>query len=615
MTLTVLLDGCDVAEVAATFPAALSGHVLAYDLPACFALQDRSIEFTTPWDDVSPEDLAAAQRFDDEVQAFWRVHARIPLRGMDLLGMARHRHIACLTRMVWAAFTIRRAIERFAPTEIVCFDDHTGHGLEQPPGMGAMPLLQPIVRGMAENMGIPVRLLPRARTTFTDRAAHASRDQGERVDLTTRLDGRPFVLFAGSGNDLLRQLPLIRTICRQTDLAVVQLYRAAGDDALHQLRDAGHHVYHESQVTNPSRDCKGAEEEVAAKSRNARAEFDNASVRATGCARTIFANPHIMHHWDFLFGDYARRMAAHVATWQEYFDKHRPELIVANYPTPLLEVGAQRDIPSLVLSHGIMSCGDARWYSSLPEVTLGAPSPAARNRLVRIGIPEKRIAITGDPGMDATLQTTNACARARDSIKKPRILLITSAIAAPAHQGDLPAINWAGALRTFDELNDLARRQPHWQFTIKPHPRYDQVDLYERLQADLPEAQRWHIANEENLVELVASADAVVVVNNRSSAIVEASLLSRPVFLLCGDMPGIDLAAWGLEHWPRLDTVAGLEQELTSAFAHPEYLADRAAQSQRAAEVFLGENPKVSDERCLTTIQQLIGNATLVPSA
>lgn len=603
MSLIILQDRDDVLR-ATDAGAALAGELLAWDLPAHLELRERGLPHLTPWDVVGAAEFADARRFEQAAQTFWRQQARIPFAGCDLLGVARFRHVAWIARYAWSAYVMRAALKLVAPDEVFVLPEAPAHGLDQPPECRRMPLLQALLRGIAERAGIRIRPVTGEPTRFTDRAAEQSAALGPPVDLAREVAGRPYVIFCGSGIDLLRQLPLISALRADGDVEVVQLYRSADAETRAALRCAGHPVFHEAQVAPPG---EGISDDALLRARQA---FSAAGADAPADLADVFANPHLAPHYAFLFGDYARRISGQVAAWQRAFDRCPPAAVVALYPTIPLEVAAQRKIPGLALSHGVMTACDTRWFASLPEVLIGAASPAHRDRLLRAGLPAQRVALTGDPGLDALLGTHQpvvpaAAVRASGPTDALRVLLVTSAIAHPAHQSDLPQINWPAAVATFAELHRLARRRPDWQFTIRPHPRYDQPELYAWLQRHTPPAQRWRLDAATPLAEAVAAHDAVVVVNNRSSAIVEASLLGAPVLLLCPDLSGLDLAEWALDAWPRISSVAALESELQTLATDPQHRAQRIQQSQSAAHHFLGE-PSPTADRCLPTVRQMI---------
>jgi hypothetical protein len=609
MGLIVLHDRTDVARVAAHAPAAFSGTVLAWDLPAHLELAERGIAHALPDDILTAADYRAARKFEQVVQAFWRDHARIQFAGIDLLAMARFRHVAALARIAWATFLVRTACRRLTPECVHVLDSPGGHALEQPPGCSALPWLQSVVRGVAERMGIATRGIGGERTTFVDRAAAASHSSSRPIDLASHLTGRRLVIFHGSGGDLLRQLPLIRQLHQSQRVDVVQLYAAADRETLHALSRVGHLVAHERQVL-----CADDDLPVEHPHATARAAFDTARATADDAAAWVFQNPLLACHWDFVFGAYATRMAGHVRRWRSFLADYSPNLVVAHYPTPLFEVAARDAVPCLLLNHGRMTAGDPRWYRCLPATTIGAATPADRARIIQAGIPPERIHVVQEcapPKQSRDCKGADESTTAADSseidahecrVQRPqphpqmqgpehrdhRILLITSAIADPAHQADLPAIDWRKAINTFTALAELAATRRDWHFTIQPHPRYDQVELYQRLAADSSQHPLWHINQGSALAPAVDAADVVVVVNNRSSAIIEASLRERPVLLLHTAVAAAFGRAWSLDKWPTVDGVSALTDELERLFGSDDaWRRHRLEETQAAASAFL----------------------------
>ncbi len=597
MTLTFLFDHDDLAEVTRQRPAALTGTVVACDLGIHIALRSAGVRHCTPWDFVGRNDWPAVQAFEARVQDFWARHAHIVCGALDLLGLARYRHVACWSRVAWAAYFVQRALDVVTPKEVVTFVETQGHGLDQPPGPVKMPLLHALVRGMSEQRGMDVTALTRSAGGFEDRAAARADRILPTIDLDVALGERPFVLFTGSDGDLLRQAPLIRVLHERGD-AVVQAYRSADEATLASLSSIGHHLWHESQLG--AAPILGAADERAIAA--GRATFAHAGNGAPEPLRGIFANPRMDVHFDFIFGPYAHRMAEHVQRWRTFLARHRPRLLAASYPTPALHVAVQHGIPSLLLPHGRMAQFDKRWFTCLPECVIGAADARHRRRLIAAGIPAARTRVIGDPGV-----TPLDVGQATPPPHRPRrrIMVGTNAIAAPAQICNLPETDWAAAVKTFEALGRLAARRTNWEFIIKPHPRYDQLELYAEINRDLPAEHRLHIATERSLSECARAADVVVFVNTRSSGVVETSLCGRPVYLLYPDMIANDLSRWGLEDWPTVADTAALEAELDAVFADKGRYARRAAQTAAAAETFLGADQTPGLDDGLTVVDEL----------
>jgi len=618
--LTVLLDRDDLWCLEAAYPQALAGTVLAFDVDLHAWLLDRGIRHTTPWDVVQPDERQRLHNFYDQIWEFWRTCSRAELDGIDCLKLAMYRHVRCLKRLAWAAYALKRCFDELRPRELVTFEETTGHGLDQPVGSRQMPLLFALARGMAEQMGVAVRLLrPEdavGRPRFVDRVAAANAIAHERLEAAEVLAGRPFVLFTGSGYDLLRQLPVIQAVRQHTDLAAIQLYKSADRQIRRVLERGGHLLWHESQITDPV-DLEGLDSWVAA----ARQGFDLCRRNAPAALRCIFDNPHMDIHFGFMFGPYLRRMACHVRAWSALFEKLRPQVLVANYAAPIVDIAAHLRIPTLVLPHGPMSFGDRALPLALPDqAIIGALSELHAERLAGWGIAPARTRVTGDPGFNGQVspveRPTSTLSRAESApcqnARRRRILLLTGNLGLPSASSHLPETNWADATRCFEAIGRLAGRRSDWEFTIKCHPRYDHPLLYEHVNRGLPPNRRLRVVSDQPLDGLACDCDAAVCVNVKSSAIFEASVWRKPVFLLHQSMIWLDRRAWAIDRWPQIARVEQLESELDAIFASPHAYNARAEQTRGALRSCFGREPSAAAAGYLEVIQELAATPTEV---
>jgi hypothetical protein len=319
-------------------------------------------------------------------------------------------------------------------------------------------------------------------------------------------------------------------------------------------------------------------------------------------------------HFDFMFGEYLRRMAWHVRAWPRLFEQCRPQVLVANYAAPIVDIAAHLGIPTLVLPHGLMFFGDGTFPSALPEkAIIGALSELHADKLRQWGIASPRIRVTGDPVFDRqlaraarpepppSLQESGNDQR----LRRRRVLLLTGNLGLPSASSGLPTTDWADAARCITAIGRLAVRREDWEFTIKCHPRYDHPLLYEHMNRALPSDRRLRVVTDQPLEELVRDCDAVICVNVRSSAIFEASVWRRPVFLLHQSMIWLDRRAWEIDRWPQIARVAQLESELDALFADPHLYCTRVEQTHRALEACFGRDPGAPVARCISVIEEL----------
>lgn len=612
--LTILLDHDDLVCLERLCPDALSGTVLAFDVELHAELLDRGVDHMTPWDIVQPSERSYVQAFYAQVWDYWQTSARAELDGLDCFELAAYRHVCCLKRLAWAAYALQRCFDEVRPAELVTFEETSGHGLDQPAGYRKMPLLFGLARGIAEQANIPVRLLRRrdvaGQTGFVDQVAAGDMNMQERIDANDVLAGRPFVLFAGSGYDLLRQLPVIQALDQQGTLVPIQLYKSADASVRRRLKRHGHVLWHESQVTDQI-DLTTFEPWIRA----ARRRFDEQRRRTPAELRCIFANPHMDTHFDFLFGQYLRRMVWQVCAWRGLFARHRPEVLVANYAAPIVDVAADLGIPTLVLPHGLMVIGDDAFPLALPKrATIGAVSELHAQRLKRWGIVPNRIRVTGDPGFDRRAPHIGQLAiPPPQQDRRRQILLISGSLGLPSASSYLPETDWADAARCFEMIGRLAERRHDWEFTIKCHPRYDHPGLYEHVNRGLPPERRLPVVSDRGLDDLVPKCDAAVCVNVKSSAIFETSVWHKPVFLLHQSMIWLDRQAWGIDRWPQIAGVEELESELDAVFADPSLYRTRVEQTCRAFESCFDREPTAAGRRCVEVIDDLAAIPATVP--
>lgn len=618
-SLTFLLDRDDLACLEALCPAALSGTIVAFDPDLHIELLSREVAHVTPWSFVGSAELDAVREFEQAVWEFWRANASAPFAGMDLLHMVSFRHRSCFSRIAWAAYVIRRVFEEVQPREVAVFEERTGHGLEQPPEHNKMPLLQALVRGAAEQGGVAVRLLRRKEVPghgeFVDWTAKKSTVTLPKVDLEEALRGRPYVLMPGSGVDLLRPLPLARALHSDGELAVVQLYKSARPEVLKQAQDAGHFVWHESQVVG-----NAGPSAAATCFKGCRDRFDQARQRVSGHLRSIFANPYMNIHFDFIFGEYLAKMAWNVYAAKSFLERHPPHALVATSYSPLNDVACAVGIPCLGLPHGAMMVGNVRWFEGYRSSVIGALSTPHRQRLIEAGIGADRVVITGDPSLDATTppEAVDPLAALRASQCRQRwgvdsnqraVLLVMGNMGMLAKLGDLPVYDWSESVRCLRELGAMAPRHPDWRFVVRPHPRYDHAGLYELINRELPKQQHFIVDGADTLESAVRAVDVVVICNVLTSAILESSLWGKPVFVLSQSMIWYQAADWATGRWPHVRSIGELERELEEMFTKQNRYKERASQTRAAAKEYSRGAPARGIRACLDLIYSMKSRA------
>lgn len=619
-SLVVLHDEHDLADILAHVPQALAGTVLAFDTDIHLRLLSDGVEHMTPWHIVGRSEYAQVQRLESAIWRHWTRNARLPFEGINLLGMAAYRHVSAFARLSWAAYVLRRVVEEIAPQRIFAFAEPPAHGLDQPADYRRMPLLSGLLRGLADQRGVDVHLVPRgAASEFHDRIAERDRGAAPPVDVERLLRGRPLILAYANGTELLRQQPLMRSLAEQGGCAAIQIYKAAEPEVLAAVSGPG--ALHESQLCPPG-DTPDVRHVAAA----ARARLENAAADFAPDAALVFRNPHLRPHFDFLFGSYAARMARHVRAWRRVFADLRPAVLITSYQAPVLDVAADAGVPCLVLPHGLMTIGQPTQFTTLPRAThIAAISRLHRERLLVAGIGAGRIHATGDP-WSANLATEAArirdTAAARAATERVRrqldiapdrriVLLCTGSYGMPAVIPHLPQTDWRDAVRQTRRLGELCRRRPEWAFVLKCHPRFDYQRLYGEINRGLPPDRRLMVApNDFELLPLAAAADVVCVWNVVTSALVEASLVGRPVIQCLPSVIWCDREQWGIDAWPEIAGVEALELELERLLTRPEHYTACVRATQAAATRYLDEHPGGSAARCAELVAGMAAEHT-----
>jgi hypothetical protein len=589
-SLTILQDCSELDWLADHRPQALVQTILTFDLELHLELTRRGLAHLTPWEVVGPADRSRLERIEHAAHDFWREHAVVLHRGIDLLKIAAHRHVSALSRMVWVGYVIEKAITRYEPGCVLAFGDLDAHGLEQPPHCRRLPLLSGIVQSVTRDRSMRWENLSddeRAGAAFSDVAAL----QAHRTDLPPVDDSdwshHRIILLTGSGQDLVRQLPVIREIESADDLKAIQVYRYADEATAARLNANGHVVVHDSQLHPAS--CDGLDDSVCFDGRRA---FDLALGSQLNKTTQAFTRWIPDSHLDFVFGTYAKKLAAQVDRWHAFFERHQPEAVVSHYPDVAIEVAHLRGMRTVVLPHGGLSIGDTAWYRSMPNVALGVMGTAHADFLRSMGIDRRRIEVLD------LLDDENHFVPCRGTEKQRRdgfeILLVTSRLADHAHDAELPGLHWEAAIESLIEIFAHAHAHVHapggWRFSIKTHPRYDHLKLYQDLNETLPSDRRINIITDQPLSECVAAADAVVFANITSSSILEASQSHKPVVLLRDPDVVIHRNPRDrlLGGWPRVTSVAELIAHLVKLATDDSFYSAAVSQTEQALAEFFG---------------------------
>ncbi len=160
----------------------------------------------------------------------------------------------------------------------------------------------------------------------------------------------------------------------------------------------------------------------------------------------------------------------------------------------------------------------------------------------------------------------------------------------------------------------MAPRHPDWRFVVRPHPRYDHAGLYKLINCGLPREQHFIVDGADTLESAVQAVDVVVICNILTSAILEASLWGKPVYVLSQSMIWYRAAEWATERWPHVRSISELERELEEVFTEQDRYAERVSQTTAAAKEYSKGAPTRAIPACLKLIYSMKSRAN-APSA
>lgn len=239
----------------------------------------------------------------------------------------------------------------------------------------------------------------------------------------------------------------------------------------------------------------------------------------------------------FLRTDLSRLLRHHLArlrlytdVYLELFQHSRPShVVVADDTTTqgrIAVLAAQSlGIPTLNIQHGAIA--DVQHYRYAIADRIAVWGEHDRDLLLRSGLPEEKIVITGQPRFDDLGREAIDTAELRFRFGVPashKILLWATTPFVPRLSYDFPDRN----RQYLQALLDLLVHKSSWNLMIKLHPRDQRADYDAVLaEAEAGVRSRVRILQEEDIQQLLPMADAVLAWN--TSVIQEAVLAEKPV--------------------------------------------------------------------------------------
>jgi len=248
------------------------------------------------------------------------------------------------------------------------------------------------------------------------------------------------------------------------------------------------------------------------------------------CYENIALLPFLQADLSRLLRHHLARLRLYTDVYLELFQHFRPgHVVVADDTTTQgrIAVLAARSlrIPTLNIQHGAIA--DVQHYRYAIADRIAVWGEHDRDLLLRSGVPEEKIVITGQPRFDDLGRQAGDQTYRRERLGIPtshKLLLWATTPFVPRLSYDFSGRN----RRYLQALLDLLVRESSWNLVIKLHPRDQRADYNAVLaKAEASVRSRVRILQEEDMQQLLPMADAVLAWN--TSVIQEAVLVEKPI--------------------------------------------------------------------------------------
>lgn len=549
-TLGIVLDASHVDAIVAARP---SG-VLCFDPDGRPALDDARIETWSPLQLLA--DPADVERAADAMYAAWRRLARIDTGGpieVDPLQIAAYRHVRWTRRLASVSVPLASALGVVRPDAVLLAADPGGHALDRPWHERSVSILAGAVVAVARRAGVPVIRTGRFEPT-TPRPMPSAAPAAGPPAVAEPSVASGHVLFIGDAGERARHAVVADRIEVLAGLSTVHVGTGGADGA--------------PSAMSPDTYAGPASVRSLAGVDRLRDRFvERAAGDADGAVR-LLADPALGTHLDFMFGPYARAVAANVDRWRHGLRRRRPLAVVASYPGIAIEVAAADGMRTVMLPHGPMMVGEDAYHDVLPSTMhIGAVGPIHRGRLLERGIESHRVRVTG-VARTAAVAATRVDPRAA---ARPRILIPTGEAWRPSQGAALPVADHASELSVIRRIVAEAESRG-WTVELRPHPRYDRsMDVLRRLGPASSPA--FEIRRDRPLLEAAGGSTLVLFVGAPSSAIAEVARAGCPTAICTEATRGRWIERWGLAGADLVLDVAGAVEHVRRLVGCPREVA------------------------------------------
>jgi hypothetical protein len=622
-TLTFVQEEIDLEALRRIRPDALQGDLVCFDPALHHVLLKKGLNHHVTSDFVTETERDRLYGLFDCLWRSWTHFLDPPLTygGLDPFKLAPARHLCSFRRIAYSVLAIRRAMEELRPAQMIGFIENDVHGLEQPMGANRrMPLVQGLAQFEAHDRGIPYAGLDRrgvpGYVPWADMKATPA--------ITTsplprrpfrRAAGKPFVLAAGNGRELIQQWPVVDELRRSGGAQVLHLALVMDPRTREELNRRGH-VFHELadvDVPSPPIPFESIAREAALRRQRARGNLPSD-------ARVLFDNPFIQSHFDFLLGPYLQRILVQIERWTRLLDVWRPDLVLVNWDLPAAGIARARGIPVLAMLHSMISPIDPvylHWARShLAVLTAGQVL-----RAVADGTPAHCVRATGHPDSDALFRAADESPAERDRRRtglcrhlaidpnRRLILLLPCYIESiTSCMAWFPNTDMRRAIESWKRIVHMADRHPDWQLVVKGHPRADHLHVYRDIFGATIHGNV-AVPDDMTLAEVAPACDVAVVCNATTSAQLETCFWKIPVVLLD------DARCWLNPHardefstWPRVASVADLERWLLQTGSDRDFWRQQQEATLRACDAFTGPRDGCAARRVADFAREIVAS-------
>lgn len=420
----------------------------------------------------------------------------------------------------------RRLIETENPEEILLFDRFAMPTFGDPMGGPYYDVCHAVIRYIAEQAGLSVRILPVKPSVQSDTLFSAPADFLKSLaihSLTLEPNKNTIISFAGTYVDWNEQAKLVQMLGKDCKIFLVQGEPFPMDAPEAVLLDWNAlRAWSQDSVTLQI-DLKEAWE-----------KFQNDAVRYAGPCPEIFANRYLEFQFHALWSRFERGVQQYAAaTW--LMASLGPSLVIVGNDLRdetqcILQASRDRNIPCLSILHGGIGANYLYRGHELGTHQIGVWGEFDKRALIAEKVENARIHIIGSLRTDLErlfVQKGEQVQHSDSEMDRPLVMLLTSLVGygmSDTHT-DLEK-----HLATWQTIVQVAHNHPEIDFWIKPHPRYDYFAFYEQLVRDGP--PNLIFKRDAGLQSTISQSAVVVAVNTETTGVLDVLAAEKPLILL-----------------------------------------------------------------------------------